>query len=61
MRIKIINLELESSGATYDPFLAEREAAEDDDEHIGITILKKKVENFAYRHDEGVNRVRLEL
>ena len=57
----IINLELESSGAAYDPFLAESEAAEGDDEHMGITIMKKKVEKFAYRLDEGVNRVRLEL
>ncbi|MBR6709899.1 MAG: amino acid ABC transporter ATP-binding protein, partial [Selenomonadaceae bacterium] len=57
----VITLELESSGAAYDPFLTESEAAEDDDAHIGITILKKRVENFAYRFDEGVNRVRLEL
>ena len=57
----VINLELENSGAAYDPFLTDSEAAEEDDEHIGITILKKKVGNFAYRLDEGVNRVRLEL
>ena len=57
----VITLELESSGAAYDPFLTESEAAEDDDAHIGITILKKRIENFAYRFDEGVNRVRLEL
>lgn len=53
----IICLELKSDGVVYDPFSAD----EDDEEHIGITILKKKVKHFSYGLEEGVNWVRLEL
>ena len=57
----IISLELQCGGAAYNPFLAEMEADEESDEHIGITILKKKVKHFSYGFKEGVNRVTIEL
>ena len=57
----IIHLELESGGTPYDPFLAEREAGEDDTEHIGVTIVRKKAKRVSYAFGEGKNRVSIEL
>mgnify|MGYP002624021037 CR=1 FL=1 len=57
----VIRLELDSGGTAYDPFLAESEADEADDEHIGVAILKRKAKHFAYCLDEGVNRITVEL
>lgn len=55
-----IILEVVSGGAEYNPILAE---SQDDDgmEHIGITLLKKRVSSISYAYEGGKNRVRVEV
>lgn len=55
-----IILEVVSGGAAYNPILAE---SQDDDgmEHIGITLLKKRVSSISYANEGGKNRVRVEV
>ena len=55
-----IILEVVSGGAEYNPILAE---SQDDDgmEHIGITLLKKRVSSILYAYEGGKNRVRVEV
>ena len=55
-----IILEVVSGGAAYDPILAESQD-EDGMEHIGITLLKKRVSSISYTHEGGKNRVRVEV
>ena len=54
-------MELKSAGAAYDPFLAESEAGEGDSEHIGVTIVKKRANDFSYCFHEGINMITIEL
>ncbi len=55
-----IIMEVVSGGAEYNPILAE---SQDDDgmEHIGITLLKKRVSSISYAYEGGKNRVRVEV
>ena len=57
----VIRWELSCGGRAYDPFLAEAEAGEDDESHIGVAIMKKKATNFSYALLEGINRITVEL
>lgn len=55
-----IVLDIVSGGAAYDPIEAE---ANDDEEmeHMGITLLKKRASNISYVFEDGKNRMHVEL
>ena len=56
-----IVLEVVSGGVPYNPILAESQDDDDGMEHIGITLLKKRVSSISYVYDGGRNRVRVEV
>lgn len=54
---KSILLELICSGRVYDPF----SAAEDDETHLGVTILRNVAKDMSFGYHDGINQIKVRL